>query len=221
MFKAYYDQQTGRAGYLFGSPRAGACAVVDAEERDVDAYLHFAGSMGMRITHVIDTHVRRARRSAGPALAARAGAQYCLHECADVPNAFTPVSHGRAIELGTMRVTILHTPGHTPESICVVVADLRDRDDPGFVLTGNTLLVGAVGSPQVGDVRASAEQLYDSLHERLLALPGEVAIFPGYVSRAGRGPTSRTAWSTIAVEKMRNPLLSQRKEAFVAALCAV
>jgi hydroxyacylglutathione hydrolase len=101
----------------------------------------------MRITHVIDTHVHADHRSGGPALAKKAGASYCLHESADVALPFEPLRDGQEIELGNTRVKVLHTPGHTPESISLVVTDLRRGTDPWFVLTGDTLFVGAVGRP--------------------------------------------------------------------------
>ena len=145
IFKPYYYFETGCAAYLFGCGGLGKCAVVDAHEEDVDAYVAFAASKGMRITHVIDTHVHADHRSGGPALAKKVGATYCLHESADVALPFEPLEDGQEIELGNTRVKVLHTPGHTPESISLVVTDLRRGADPWFVLTGDTLFVGASG----------------------------------------------------------------------------
>jgi hydroxyacylglutathione hydrolase len=147
IFKPFYSFASGCAGYLFGCGGLGKCAVVDAHEHDNDAYADFAASKGMRITHVIDTHVHADHRSGGPALAEKVGAAYCLHESADVARPFTPLLDGDEIELGNVRAKILHTPGHTPESICIVVTDLRRGTDPWFVLTGDTLFVGAMGRP--------------------------------------------------------------------------
>ena len=126
----------------------------------------FAAAKGMRITHVIDTHVHADHRSGGPALARTVGAAYCLHESADVALPFTPLRDGEEIELGNTRVKVLHTPGHSPESICLVVTDLQRGTEPWFVLTGDTLFVGAVGRPDLpGRARENAAQLYDSIHD--------------------------------------------------------
>src|SRR5205823_78197 len=147
IFRAYYRFETGCAAYLFGCATLGKCAVVDAHEADADAYVAFAGQKGMAITHVIDTHVHADHRSDGPALASRVGARYCLHESAQVALPFEPLRDEEEIELGNTRIKVLHTPGHTPESVCLVATDLRRGADPWFVLTGDTLFVGAVGRP--------------------------------------------------------------------------
>jgi len=223
IFKPYYYFETGCAAYLFGCGSLGKCAVVDAHEGDLDAYAAFAASKGMSITHVIDTHVHADHYSGGPALAARTGAAYCLHESADVALPFTPLHDGEDVELGNTRVKVLHTPGHTPESVCLVVTDLRRGTDPWFVLTGDTLFVGAVGRPDLpGDARKNAAQLYDSIHHKLLPLPDDVEVFPAHFagSACGAGMSGKPS-STIAFEKRYNPLLSKPREAFVEALSDV
>jgi glyoxylase-like metal-dependent hydrolase (beta-lactamase superfamily II) len=138
IFRPYYYFQTGCAAYLFGCGGKGKCAVVDAHEEDVDEYARFAEAKGMHITHVIDTHVHADHRSGGPALARKVGAVYCLHESADVSIPFESLKDGQEIELGNTRVKVLHTPGHTPESISLVVTDLRRGIEPWFVLTGES-----------------------------------------------------------------------------------
>jgi len=161
IFRPYYTYETGCAAYLFGCGGLGKCAVVDAHERDVDAYASFAAAKGMQITHVIDTHVHADHRSGGPALAARVGAAYCLHGSADVDLPFEPLRDEQEIELGNTRIRVLHTPGHTPESVCLVVTDLRRGPEPWFVMTGDTLFVGAVGRPDLpGRVHESAGELW-------------------------------------------------------------
>ena len=100
IFKPYYYFETGCAAYLFGCGGLGKCAVVDAHERDLDAYAEFAASKGMQITHVIDTHVHADHRSGGLALAKKVGAAYCLHESADVAFPFEPLRDGQEVELG-------------------------------------------------------------------------------------------------------------------------
>jgi hydroxyacylglutathione hydrolase len=223
IFKPYYYFETGCAAYLFGCGSLGKCAVVDAHEEDVDSYMSFAASKGMRITHVIDTHVHADHRSGGPALAKKAGAAYCLHEAADVAFPFEPLHDGQEVELGNTRVRVLHTPGHTPESMCLVVSDLRRGTDPWFVLTGDTLFVGAVGRPDLpGRAKENAAELYDSVHRKLLTLPDDLEVYPAHFagSACGAGMSGKPS-STIAFEKRNNPLLSKSREDFVAALIDV
>lgn len=223
IFKPYYYFETGCAAYLFGCGGLGKCAVVDAHEEDVDAYIAFAADKGMKITHVIDTHIHADHRSAGPVLAERVGAAYCLHESAQVHLKFQPLADGQEIELGNTRVRVLHTPGHTPESVSLVVTDLRRGPDPWFVLTGDTLFVGAVGRPDLpGQARQNAEQLYTSIHSKLLNLPESIEICPAHFagSACGAGMSGKPS-STLAFEKRFNPLLSKSREEFVNALIDV
>ena len=107
IFRPYYYFDTGCGAYLFGCGGLGKCAVVDPQERDVQAYVDFAAAKGMRITHVIDTHVHADHRSGGVALAQRVGAAYCLHESANVAQAFEPLRDGQELELGNTRVRVL------------------------------------------------------------------------------------------------------------------
>ena len=223
IFKPYYYFQTGCAAYLFGCGTLGKCAVVDAHEEDIDAYIEFAASKGMRITHVIDTHIHADHRSAGPGLAKRVGVPYCLHASAEVDLEFEPLTDGQDIELGNTRVKVWHTPGHTPESVCLVVTDLRRGPDPWFVLTGDTLFVGAVGRPDLpGQARQNAEQLYASIHSKLLSLPDSIEICPAHFagSACGAGMSGKPS-STLAFEKRFNPLLSKSRDEFVDALIEV
>jgi len=219
IFKPYYYFETGCAAYLFGCGGLGKCAVVDAYEEDIDAYIAFAESKDMRITHVIDTHVHADHRSGGPALAKKVGVPYCLHASANVALPFQPLQDGQEVELGNTRVKVLHTPGHTPESISLVVTDLRRGDEPWFALTGDTLFVGAVGRP---DLPGRAGELYDSIHTKLLTLPDDLEVYPGHFSGSvcGAGMSGKPS-STIAFEKRWNPLLSKFREEFVDALSDV
>lgn len=220
IFRPFYYFETGCAAYVLGCAGLGRCAVVDPHERDVDAYADFAASKGMRITHVVDTHVHADHRSGGAALARKVGAAYGLHESAEVAFAFEPLRDGQEIELGNVRVRVLHTPGHTPESVCLVVTDLRRGAGPWFALTGDTLFVGAVGRPDLpGRARESAGELYDSLHAKLLALPGELEIYPAHFagSACGAGMSGKPS-STIAFEKRWNPLLAKTRDEFIDAL---
>lgn len=223
IFKPYYYFETGCAAYVFGCGTVGKCAVVDAHEHDVQAYIDFAASKGMRITHVIDTHVHADHRSGGPALSRITGASYCLHQSAEVVFPFEPLQDGQELDLGNTKVRVLHTPGHTPESVCLLVSDLRRGPAPWFVLTGDTLFVGAVGRPDLpGRSRENAGELYDSIHSKLLQLPDELEVCPAHFagSACGAGMSGKPS-STIAFEKRWNPMLSKNREEFVAALADV
>jgi glyoxylase-like metal-dependent hydrolase (beta-lactamase superfamily II) len=130
---------------------------------------------------------------------------------------------GEEIELGNTRVRVLHTPGHSPESVSLLVTDLKRGTDPWFVLTGDTLFVGAVGRPDLpGRARENAAQLHTSIHEKLLTLPDDLEIYPGHFSGSlcGAGLSGKPS-STIAFERRWNPMLSMDREAFVAALAVV
>jgi hydroxyacylglutathione hydrolase len=223
IFRPFYYYDLGCASYLLGCGTLGQCAVVDPRADDVESYVAFASDKKMRITHVIDTHVHADHRSGGVALAKTTGAAYRLHERADVEVPFTPMRDGEEIELGNTRVRVVHTPGHSPESVSLVVTDLKRGREPWFVLTGDTLFVGAVGRPDLpGRARENAEQLYASLHDRLLTLPDDLEIYPGHFSGSlcGAGLSGKPS-STIAFERRWNPMLSLTRDAFVAALADV
>jgi hydroxyacylglutathione hydrolase len=217
IFRPFYRFETGCAAYLFGCGSKGLACVVDAAEQDVAAYVEFAAAKGMRISHVFETHVHADHRSGGHALAARTGAQRCLHRSADVEFAFTPVDDGDVIELGNTIVRVLHTPGHSPESISLVVSDLRRGPDPWFVCTGDTLFVGAVGRPDLpGHERENAADLHRSVSAKLLTLPDDVEVYPAHFagSACGVGMSGKPT-STVGFERQWNPLLQLDHDAFV------
>lgn len=223
IFKPYYAFETGCASYLLGCGGLGQCAVVDPHEADLEAYIAFAASKSMRITHVFDTHVHADHRSGGRALAQRVGATYCLHASADVAFPFAPLVDGQEIALGNVRVEVRHTPGHTPESVCLVVSDLRRGPAPWLALTGDTLFVGAVGRPDLpGRAKESAGELYDSIHAKLSTLPDDVEIYPGHFagSACGAGMSGKPS-STLGFERRWNPLLSMSRAEFVDAIADV
>ena len=223
IFRPFYYYDLGCASYLFGCGTVGRCAVVDPRADDVATYVAFASDKKMQIAQVIDTHVHADHRSGGMALAKATGAAYRLHELADVEVPFTPMHDREEIALGNTRVRVLHTPGHSPESVSLLVTDLKRGDEPWFVLTGDTLFVGAVGRPDLpGRARESAEQLYTSLHDTLLTLPDDLEIYPGHFSGSlcGVGLSGKPS-STLAFERRWNSMLSLDRDAFVAALANV
>lgn len=210
--------------YFFGCTGIGRAVAVDVVAGDEDWFMAEAAKVGVPISFVIDTHVHADHYSGGPELARRAGAPYGLHEsnCGRVGFDFMPLADGQRLEAGNVVVDVLHTPGHTPDSICLLVRDLRRGDEPWFVVTGDTLFVGAVGRPDLaGREREMAAQLYDTLHAKLLALPPELEIYPGHQagSACGAGLSGKPA-STIGFEKRCNPMLALSREAFVEALVA-
>ncbi len=208
--------------YLFGCGSCHVAVAVDPVLGDEDWFLAEAERQGVKITHVIDTHVHADHYSGGRALAEKCGGIYCLHEAnagrVDFP--FEPLRDGQRIEVGNVGIDVLHTPGHTPDSVCLLVADRRRGEAPWFVLTGDTLFVGAVGRPDLaGREREMAGQLWDSLHARLLSLPDEVELYAGHVagSVCGAGISGKPA-STLGFEKRCNAMLSLDRDAFVEAL---
>jgi hydroxyacylglutathione hydrolase len=174
------------------------------------------------ITHVIETHVQADHASGGLALAQRTGAAYCLHEAADVAFDFTPLADGQELGCGNVTTRVLHTPGHTPESLSLVVTDRTRGPEPWFVLTGDTLFVGTVGRPDLpGTAESSARELYRSV-QRLLALPDHTELYPTHFSGSacGKGMSGKPM-STLGFEKRFNRLLGlESEEAFVAAVTA-
>src|SRR5687768_7297644 len=223
IFRPFYYYDRGCAAYQFGCGTMGICAVVDPRLDDVDGYVAFARAKKMRVAQVIDTHVHADHRSGGVELAQQTGADYRLHESADVTTSFVPMRDGEEIELGNTRIRVLHTPGHSPESVSLLVTDLKRGTDPWFVLTGDTLFVGAVGRPDLpGRARENAAQLYTSIHQKLLTLPDDLEIYPAHFSGSlcGAGLSGKPS-STLAFERRWNPMLSKDRDAFIASLADV
>ena len=136
---------------------------------------------------------------------------------------FLPLIEGQVLDVGNVKVKVLHTPGHTPDSVCLLVTDLRRGEAPWFVVTGDTLFVGAVGRPDLlGREAEMAAQLHETLHAKILSLPDEIEIFPGHQagSACGVGLSGKPS-STIGFEKRWNPLLSKKRDEFIAAVSQV
>ena len=208
--------------YFFG---CGSCHVgiaVDPVLGDEQWFIDEAAKQDVKISHVIDTHVHADHFSGGRKLAELTGAKYCLHEsnAARVNYPFDALKDNQRIEVGNVWVDVLHTPGHTPDSICLLVTDKRRTETPWFVLTGDTLFVGSAGRPDLaGKETEMAGQIYDTVHQRLMTLPAEVELYPGHTSGSACGAgMSGKPMSTIGYEKHWNPMLSLGRDAFVAAL---
>ena len=190
---------------------------MDPQANDVDTYIQFATAKGMEIKYVVDTHVQADHVSGGRTLAQLTGADYCLHESAHVAFEVTPLTDHQELDLGNVSIRVLHTPGHTPESICLLVTDKTRGPEPWFLLTGDTLFVGAIGRPDLpGNVKESAAQLYESLHQKLLVLPETLEIYPAHFSGSlcGAGMSGKPM-STLAFEKRWNPTLALDRRSFI------
>ncbi|MBI3563513.1 MAG: MBL fold metallo-hydrolase [Gammaproteobacteria bacterium] len=211
--------------YLFGCGSKGKAVAVDVVADDEAWFVEQAQAQNVTLTHVIDTHLHADHYSGGRRLAAMVGASYCMHESDStrVKFDFQPLCDNQLIEVGNVLIKVLYTPGHTADSICLLVTDKRRADDPWFVLTGDTLFVGSVGRPDLaGQEKPMAAQLFDSLHTRLLTLPNEVEIFPGHQagSVCGAGLSGKPS-STIGFEKRFNSgLRITDKQEFVRYLTA-
>lgn len=209
--------------YFFGCAGHGKGVAVDVVAGDEDWFVEEAKKAKAAITHVIDTHVHADHLSGGRKLARLVGAPYCLHERAAgvVKFPFELLRDNQVIEVGNVLVRVLHTPGHTPESVSLLVIDKRRGEEPWFVLTGDTLFVGAVGRPDLlGREREMAGMLFDTLQTKLLSLPDTLEIFPAHQagSACGVGLSGKPS-STLGFEKRWNPVLSIRnRDEFIAYL---
>ncbi len=208
--------------YFFGCGGKGKSVAVDVVAGDEEWFLEEARKANVTINYVIETHVHADHYSGGRALARAAGAAYCLHDSnrGRVEFAFEPLHDGQLLDVGNVELKVLHTPGHTPDSICLVATDKRRGEAPWFVVTGDTLFVGAVGRPDLlGREHEMAAQLYDSVHRKLLPLADTVELFPGHQagSVCGAGLSGKPS-STIGFEKRWNPALAMDRAAFIDSL---
>ena len=210
ILKQFYLNCLAHASYLVGDESSGTAAVVDPQ-RDVDGYLAFAAEHRLRIAHVFLTHFHADFLAGHLELRDRAGATIHLGAAARAEYAFHPLHDRDSVELGRVRLTALETPGHTPESICLLVYDLAESAaTPTAVLTGDTLFVGDVGRP---DLRAAlgwsaadlGAMLYSSLRDKLLPLPDSSLVYPahGAGSLCGKAISTETV-STIGEQRASN-----------------
>ena len=208
-FQQFYLGCLAQASYLIGS--GGEAAVVDPR-RDVDDYLEVAKREGLAIRHVIETHLHADFVSGHRELAERTGARIYFGASAGAAFEHVAVRENDEISFGSVTLRFLETPGHTPESVCVLVIDRAVSPNPRAVLTGDTLFIGDVGRPDLLGSEMPATELagllYDSLHEKLLRLPDSVAVFPGHGagSLCGKNISSETS-STIGRQRLVNPAL--------------
>jgi glyoxylase-like metal-dependent hydrolase (beta-lactamase superfamily II) len=219
ILEQYYLGCLSQASYLIGDERTGVAAVVDPR-RDVDDYLADAARFGLEIKHVILTHFHADFVAGHLELHQRTGARIHLGPGAQAEYEFHSFADGELLEFGDVRLRVLHTPGHTPESISILVYDLAtDPTRPRAVLTGDTLFVGDVGRPDLlASARVPAEtlarMLYRSLHDKLLPLPDETLLFPGHGagSACGKHLGAETI-SSIGEQRRGNYALQPMNEA--------
>jgi hydroxyacylglutathione hydrolase len=210
-FKQILDERCGCASYLIASRQSNEAAIVDPAIT-TDQYEALLDERSFTLRYVIDTHVHADHVSGARLLAAKHGAELCLHESAKVVYPFRKLHDGEELPLGQIRLRIVHTPGHRPELISVLVINPQRSPEPGMVLTGDSLLVGDVGRPDFGG--GNARDQYDSL-TRLLRLPDWVAVFPGHFEGpCGKGMCGRPS-TTIGFERLFNPLARLDRDPFV------
>jgi len=212
----------GHLSTLVADEAAGVAVVIDPR-RDVDVYLEAARAAGLTISHVVETHLHNDYVSGGRDLAALTGASHVIGAGAELGHAHRPVRDAESFDVGTLRFRALDTPGHTPEHVTYAVADRSRADEVLLLLTGGSLLVGAVGRTDLlGADRALAyaAAMHRSLHEVILRHEDSVAIYPthGAGSLCSTGISS-TSWSTIGYERRNDPLLAPMEiDAFARAL---
>ncbi len=204
-FEQFYLGCLAHASYLLASEGEGV--VVDPQ-RDVEIYIKAAAENGISIRYIFETHLHADFVSGHKELAARTGARIYIGASAGVTFEHIDVGEGFELRVGKMRVHVLETPGHTLESICLVITDEEESAGPWAVLTGDTLFLGDVGRPDVSRTHTPAElagMLYDNLHHKLLKLPDAVLVYPahGAGSLCGRNMRAERV-STIGTERLTN-----------------
>lgn len=213
-FRQLLHEDRSCASYLVGCPTLGLCAAIDPQG-DPKRYIDAAEDNGMVVSHVMDTHVHADHPSAAREVAEAAGATLYLGARAEVGFDFEGLNDEDLIEIGNRKVRVIHTPGHTPEHVCLFV-------DDWFVLTGDTLFVGDVGRVDLAlaegddsELRSRAKELYESVHH-LLSLRDDVEIYPGHYagSTCGRGMDGKVS-STIGRERRVNESLRLDIDGFV------
>ncbi|MGA9304120.1 MAG: rhodanese-like domain-containing protein [Candidatus Sulfotelmatobacter sp.] len=216
-FEQFYLGCLAHASYMLAS---GGDAVVVDPQRDVEIYLTAAEANQVSIRHIFETHLHADFVSGHRELASRTGARICIGAQAEATFPHLAVTDGFQLQVGQMRITALETPGHTPESVCLVIADEEKSPAAWAVLTGDTLFLGDVGRPDLSKRFTAAQlagMLYDSLHQKILKLSDNVLVYPahGAGSLCGRNMRAERV-STIGTERLTNYALQiKSREEFV------
>ena len=226
LFERFEDSGLSQVSYAVGCPGAGAVAIVDPR-RDVDVYETFAADQHVEITHVLETHIHADFASGARELAERTGAALCLSaydegEKYEVAFPHQELADGSTLDIGSVRIQALHTPGHTPEHVSFLAFDThRSPDVPEIMLSGDFLFVGSLGRPDLlgeESKRELARRLFASVREKLAPLPDGLEVHPGHGagSMCGAGMSARPL-STLGFERIANPYLEPglTEDAFV------
>jgi hydroxyacylglutathione hydrolase len=223
-FKQFYLGCLAHASYLIASE--GEAAVVDPQ-RDVDQYIEEAAAHNLKIKYIIETHLHADFVSGHRELAARTGADIVFGVKAGATIPHHPVKDGDELTVGKVRLRIMETPGHTPESICVLVIDTAVSDQPQKVLTGDTLFIGDVGRPDLAGGKGYTPQMmagmmYDSLHQKLLKLDDAVEVYPahGAGSMCGKNLSNETSSTIGAQRRLNYALQPMAKDDFITMMTA-
>jgi glyoxylase-like metal-dependent hydrolase (beta-lactamase superfamily II)/rhodanese-related sulfurtransferase len=210
----FFIEGLGCASYIVGCEAKGVAAIIDPD-RDIQKYLDAAQNRNLTITHIIETHLHADHVSGNTDLAERTGADIYVHEASGAEYAHKVVKHDDVIELGNIRLKVLHTPGHTPESITLLVSDTTRAEEPWLALTGDTLFVGDIGRPDLVGVEAArglADNMYESLFEKILPLNDSLLIYPGHGAGSLCGKSIGSMRSTtLGFERKYNDALSPRE----------
>jgi rhodanese-related sulfurtransferase/glyoxylase-like metal-dependent hydrolase (beta-lactamase superfamily II) len=208
-FRQILHEDLSCASYLVGDTGSGLAAVVDPQW-SIDPYLRLSRLHGVRIEHVLETHNHADHVSGHGRLAAATGATIHVHELAGAEYPHEPFVDGWKLELGRVEIEAMHTPGHRPEHAAFLLRDAERGGDPWAVLTGDSLFVGDVARPDLAvEKREGAAGIFRSLHERLLALPDDVEVWPGHLggSACGSSGIDHKSSSTIGFEREHNRAL--------------
>lgn len=221
-FEQFYLGCLAHASYLLGSE--GEAVVVDPQ-RDVDQYVEAAQKQGLQIKYIIETHLHADFVSGHRELAGRTGAEIVLSRVGGATFPHLAVDDGDTLQVGKLKIEVLATPGHTPESISLLVTDEEKGEQPWAVLTGDTLFIGDVGRPDLSPMHTPiqlAGMLYDSLHNKLMTLPDSVMVYPAHGAGSLCGRNMRAErFSTIGTERLTNYALQiQRRGEFVRQMTA-
>ena len=214
IFRQLTHDDLGCASYLIGDHDAGVAAVVDPRF-EIDDYLELARYLDVHIDHLLETHNHADHVSGHGRLAAATGASIHVHREANAEYDHEPFDDGWELELGSLRVRALHTPGHRPEHTAFALIDTARGTEPWALLTGDTLFVGDVARPDLAvDEEDGARGIFRSLHERLLSLAPETEVWPGHLggSLCGGPGMDLKVSSTIGFERRHSPMLQFESE---------
>src|ERR1051326_3385369 len=221
-FEQFYLGCLAHASYMLGSE--GEAAVVDPQ-RDVEIYLKAADEQGLKIRHIFESHLHADFVSGHLELAKRTGAKIYIGEQAGATFPHVPLRDGSEVRFGKVRITALETPGHTPEGVCLVIADEEKSQEPWAVSTGDALFIGDVGRPDLSKEHTPlqlAGLMYDSLLQKLMNLGDQVLVYPAHGAGSLCGRNMRAErYSTIGTEKLSNYALQiKSRDEFIRQLTA-